>query len=201
MHWWKDICRFSPNEEEKERRISVKWQIILASVRNTCQIVASKAFEDLRVKTTEFNERKRDSGEFRSTSSKIKKTDGNLIKNSEELKSIIDNWNKVLSTISNVCQFIKGLPLKIGFSISITKDLKISYYNYLKLFFVRSVLGLTSKLEVYSQLYVIIEFMKHQVPNTKLSMSIPSACRNLCDVNGTHDLNLQKFVRISFICN
>ena len=72
-------------------------------MRNTCQIVASKAFEDLRVKTTEFNERKRDSGEFRSTSSKIKKTDGNLIKNSEELKSIIDNWNKVLSTISNVC--------------------------------------------------------------------------------------------------
>ena len=119
---------------------------------------------------TEFNERKRDSNEFWSTSSKIKKTDGNLIKNSEELKSIIDNWNKVLSTISNVCQFIKGLPLKIGFSISITKDLKISCYNYLKLFFVRSVLGLTSKVEVYSQLYVIIEFMKHQVPNTKLSM-------------------------------
>ena len=72
-------------------------------MRNTCQIVASKAFEDLRVKTTEFNERKIDSGEFRSTSSKLKKTDGNLIKNSEELKSIIDNWNKVLSTISNVC--------------------------------------------------------------------------------------------------
>ena len=57
------------------------------------------------------------------------------------------------------------MPPKVVFTISIDSEFKVVCYNHSKLTSVRHFLGLSAKLETYSQLNDIIEYMENQPPD------------------------------------
>ena len=95
---------------------------------------------------------------------------------------------------------IHGLPPKVIFTILIyKKSFKVTCYNYSKFTSVRHFLGFVAKLERYSQLNKIIEYLNGLSPD--LNCELISCSNFLSDVNDISDEVVDgKSRKIKFLC-